>query len=95
MNTARTSLRSSLRRAPEAAVDSSAQSDANRAEWCSLPDETNPQFLLSLASKEVLLAAARGELDVMRLVREQLAARGLDLDGRWVGFDAAKKVHGV
>jgi hypothetical protein len=27
------------------------------------------------------------------LAREELAARGLDLHGNWVGFDQARKIH--
>lgn len=41
----------------------------------------------------VLTAAVRGDLDLMRLVRAELAARGVDLDGDWIGFPAALKLH--
>ena len=44
---------------------------------------------------KVLAAAARGEIDLNRLAREELAARGLDNKGVWVGFDRAKQHHKV
>ena len=55
-------------------------------------DETG---FIQIALTKVLAAVARGELDLNRLAREELAARGLDNKGVWVGFDAAKKHHNV
>ncbi|NDE94451.1 MAG: hypothetical protein EB036_13890 [Betaproteobacteria bacterium] len=48
---------------------------------------------IQTALNKVLAAAARGEFDLNRLAREELAARGLDLHGNWVGFDHARKIH--
>lgn len=45
---------------------------------------------LQLADTAVLAAVARGELDLNRLARETLAARGMDASGQWIGFDAAR-----
>lgn len=45
---------------------------------------------LQLADTAVLAAAARGELDLNRLARETLAARGMADDGKWIGFDEAR-----
>ena len=50
---------------------------------------------IQIAMTKVLAAAARGEIDLNRLAREELAARGLDDRGVWVGFDAAKQHHKV
>jgi hypothetical protein len=50
---------------------------------------------IQTALTKVLAAAARGELDLNRLAREELAARGLDRQGEWVGFAAATKVHEI
>jgi hypothetical protein len=50
---------------------------------------------IQIALTKVLAAAARGELDLNRLAREELAARGLDDKGEWVGFDRAKQIHSV
>lgn len=50
---------------------------------------------IQIALTKVLAAAARGELDLNRLAREELAARGLDQNGAWVGFEQAEKIHNV
>ena len=40
--------------------------------------------------RRILVASARGALDLNRLACEELANRGYDLDGLWVGFAGAK-----
>lgn len=50
---------------------------------------------IQTALTKVLAAAARGEIDLNRLAREELASRGLDEQGNWVGFDRAKQIHNV
>jgi hypothetical protein len=50
---------------------------------------------IQTALTKVLAAAARGEIDLNRLAREELASRGLDDHGVWVGFDRAKQIHNV
>ncbi len=37
-----------------------------------------------------ILAAAQGQIDLNALARRELASRGLDGNGKWVGFTAAK-----
>lgn len=46
---------------------------------------------IQIATIRVLAAVARGELDLNRLAREELATRGLNRNGVWVGFDRAKR----
>ena len=48
---------------------------------------------IQIALTKVLVAAARGEFDLNLLAREELAARGLDTRGDWVGFDRARQIH--
>ena len=50
---------------------------------------------IQIALTKVLAAAARGELDLNLLAREELASRGLDTQGEWVGFDRALQIHQV
>lgn len=50
---------------------------------------------IQIADTKVLAAVARGEIDLNRIAREELASRGLDQDGNWVGFDAARAIHQV
>lgn len=50
---------------------------------------------IQIAPAEVLAAVARGEIDLNRIAREELANRGLCLRGEWVGFDKARQIHGI
>jgi len=50
---------------------------------------------IQIALTKVLAAVARGELDLNQLAREELANRGLDKSGDWVGFDKARVIHNV
>ncbi|MGH8585252.1 MAG: hypothetical protein ACREWE_03405 [Gammaproteobacteria bacterium] len=50
---------------------------------------------IQTAAAKVLAAVARGELDLNRLAREELASRGLDQNGAWVGFQEARAIHNV
>jgi hypothetical protein len=50
---------------------------------------------IQIALTKVLAAAASGELDLNLLAREELASRGLDTHGEWVGFDRARQIHQV
>ena len=44
---------------------------------------------IQTALTRVLVAVSRGEVDLNRLAREELASRGLDQEGMWVGFERA------
>lgn len=50
---------------------------------------------IQIADTKVLAAVARGEIDLNRIAREELANRGLGLHGEWVGFEKARQIHGV
>ena len=50
---------------------------------------------IQIAETKVLAAVARGEIDLNRIAREELASRGLGLHGEWVGFEKAREIHGV
>lgn len=57
---------------------------------------TNPDFhLFSITSNAVLSAIVKGELDPVLAAKRELANRGFDADGKWVGFKAAKEIHGL
>ena len=50
---------------------------------------------IQIAETKVLAAVARGEIDLNRIAREELAARGLGIHGEWVGFEKARTIHGL
>ncbi|MBN8865259.1 MAG: hypothetical protein J0H92_17930 [Sphingobacteriales bacterium] len=58
-------------------------------------DDLNPKFIFSLTATQILCEALKGEFDIEYLVRKELANRGVDEDGRWVGFDKAKEIHKI
>ena len=58
-------------------------------------DETNPAFLYSLTATDLLLAIVNGLVDANELARKELAGRGLDQNAIWVGFPAARQIHGL
>lgn len=43
-------------------------------------------LILQSAHTDILAAAVRGDIDLLQMAREELTSRGLDADGRWVGF---------
>jgi len=49
---------------------------------------------IQTAPTRLLAAAAQGQLDLNHLARVELASRGLDRDGVWVGFARAREIHG-
>jgi len=58
-------------------------------------DDDNPSYIFNLTSNRLLSEAIKGDFDLIYLVRRELANRGLDSNGKWVGFDEAKKIHRV
>jgi len=51
--------------------------------------------MFSLTATQLLTEALSGEYDINYLLRKELANRGLDRQGKWIGFDKAKKLHGI
>ena len=84
---------------PRAAPEPGCMSEAGRkriqAELACGRDETNPEFLFQCTRVELVLAIADGLIDPIALARRELASRGLDQNGVWVGFEEAARVHGV
>ena len=48
---------------------------------------------IQLISSAVLAAVAQGKLDLNLVARHELASRGHDEAGKWVGFERAAKIH--
>lgn len=58
-------------------------------------DELDPRHLFSLTHTQLLVEALKGEFSLDYMAGRQLANRGLDKEGKWVGFDKAKEIHGI
>ena len=58
-------------------------------------DELDPRYIFNLTHTQLLVEALNGAFDLDYLAARQLANRGLDKKGVWVGFDKAKEIHGI
>ncbi len=58
-------------------------------------DDINPRFIFSTTSTALLVEALRGDFDLKQVVRRELANRGLNAEGNWVGFDKAAIIHKI
>ena len=58
-------------------------------------DDINPRFIFSTTATALLAEALRGDFDLKQLIRRELANRGLNADGNWVGFAEAVKIHKI
>ena len=68
---------------------------AARREEKTHSDETNTDYLFNGTWTELLTRIASGEINAQELAKKQLANRGLDINGKWIGFEAAKKAHNL
>jgi hypothetical protein len=67
----------------------------NQSGYSAGPFSVDEIGFIQIADAKVLAAVARGEIDLNRIAREELAARGLGLNGEWVGFQKAREIHGI
>jgi hypothetical protein len=56
-----------------------------------LHDDDNPLFAFSTMSTELLTNFAKGKYDIDFYLRNELANRGLNINGQWIGFVNARK----
>lgn len=63
--------------------------------FASRPDDVNPKYLFTQTATALLVEALRGDFDLKALIRAELANRGQDNKGNWVGFEQAAKIHKI
>ena len=56
----------------------------------STPDDENPDLLFSDTKSTLLSLIVKGEIDPRELAWSELRNRGLDAEGKWVGFGDGK-----
>lgn len=69
------------------------QFDTLLREECFQPnidDEINPDHMFSLTATELLCKIVSGEIDPKVFAWNQLRKRGMDAEGKWVGFGEGK-----
>ena len=49
-------------------------------------DDLNPIYLFHLTATDLLVAIIKKQIDPVELARKELKNRGLDENGKWVGF---------
>lgn len=49
-------------------------------------DDLNPIYLLHLTATDLLVAIVKKQIDPVELARKELKNRGLDENGKWIGF---------
>jgi hypothetical protein len=69
--------------------------ESNLKKNFSQSDNLNPQFIFNSTETQLLIEALNGEYDLNYLVRKELANRGVDAKGLWIGFNEAKLRHDV
>lgn len=50
-------------------------------------DYQNDRYMFSTTHTDLLSAIVKGQINPVQLAKKELEARGLNEDGRWVGFD--------
>ena len=63
-----------------------------RQENYDLEDALIPKYAVQVLSTPLLVKFAKGEINMERMARSELANRGLDVDGKWVGCDTAEHI---
>ncbi len=56
-----------------------------------IPDELNPDYLFQIIHTDLVCQIANRKLDVAKLAKKEMANRGLDQYGKWIGFEKAAK----
>lgn len=49
-------------------------------------DDDNPDFLLNGISTSLLLQLAKKEIDIEKIIKQEISNRGLNQDGKWIGL---------
>jgi len=61
-----------------------------------ISDEKNPKYMFQTTDTSLLTQALDPRrFDIMEYVKKELASRGLNDKGAWVGFAEAKRIHGI
>ena len=51
-----------------------------------LHEELNPEYLFSTTWTDLICKIARGEVNAQEYAKKELENRGLDINGKWIGF---------
>ena len=51
-----------------------------------MPDNPNPKMMFQGTETELLSKIVKGEIDPVALAKKELEARGINKEGKWVGW---------
>ena len=57
-----------------------------------MKDELNPKYIFDMTDSSLLIDAINGKIDLNVLAIKELACRGLNRQGVWVGFEIANEL---
>lgn len=52
-----------------------------------MKDDENPTYIFFDTHNTLLSQIAKGEIDPVRLAKDELENRGCDINGKWAGFE--------
>ena len=55
-------------------------------------DGLNPHFIFSDTDTDILLEIVSGDLNIIDLAKDALINRGVNKEGKWVGFDRSLEI---
>jgi hypothetical protein len=58
-------------------------------------DYENQEYMFQTTHTKLLAKIVNKKIDPVMLAKQELAARGLDLRGKWIGHDAAEEYYGL
>jgi hypothetical protein len=67
----------------------------NEKELTVIKDEENPEYIFSTIFSSIILKFLNKELDIEKLLKQELIKRGLDKKGIWVGFEKSRQIHQI
>lgn len=71
--------------------EKAARQEAYDIEEDQIEDALVPKYAIQPLRTALIVKFAKGELDMKKLAREELRSRGLNINGTWIGFDAAER----
>ncbi len=57
-----------------------------------MDDDKNPEMMFQTTDTDLLVKAVNCQIDLNALAASELSARGLDDQGKWIGFDKSEKL---
>ena len=67
--------------------------NSNNLDKSNIPDELNPSFIFSGIHSKLLSAILKNEADIIDIAKKEMENRGLDINGKWVGFGKEIKIN--